>query len=275
MDGYHLVLLAFAFVLGVSIGSFVNVLIFRLRSGSRLGGRSKCMSCGRTLTPWMLIPLFSFCYQRGKCAYCGARIALQYPLVEIILGMLYVVIVLVHGYDPLQSSASQTFFVLGDMVIWTALLAITVYDLRHKIIPDSFSLFLAVTAGILLLVKWRLGVLPTVSLPFWETMPSWIDLPAGPLVAAPFALLWFFSGGRAMGLGDAKLAWGIAWFLGFAEGISSVVLAFWVAFFPSLMLLLLRSKHFTMKSEIPFAPFLVAGAFLAYAFQINILNWTF
>ncbi len=275
MDMYHFVLLATAFVLGVSIGSFLNVLIFRLRSGSRITGRSKCMSCGKTLTPRMLIPLFSYLLQRGRCAFCGSRIAIQYLLVEVLLGLLYVATILVRGFDPLQASFSETFFVLGDAVIWTTLLAITVYDLRHKIIPDSFSLFLALSAGVLVLVKWNLGVLPTSYVPFWETMPTWVDLLAGPLLATPFALLWFFSGGRAMGLGDAKIAWGIGWFLGFSLGISSVILAFWVAFFPSLALLLLRSRRFTMKSEIPFAPFFVTGTFLAYAFGINVLNWTF
>lgn len=275
MDVYHFVLLSFAFVLGVSIGSFVNVLVFRLRSGSRITGRSKCMSCGKTLTPRMLIPLFSFLFQRGRCAFCGSHIVFQYPLVEIILGILYVTIMLVRGFDPLQASPNEIFFVLGDAVIWTTLLAITIYDLRHKIIPDSFSLFLAATAGVLVLMKWKLGVLPTSYVPFWDTIPTWIDLFAGPILATPFALVWFFSGGRAMGLGDAKIAWGIGWFLGFSYGVSSVILAFWVAFFPSLALLLLRSKHFTIKSEIPFAPFFVAGAFLAYAFGINILTWTF
>lgn len=275
MDGYHIAVLALAFILGISIGSFLNVLIFRLRSGSRIDGRSKCMSCGKTLTARMLVPLFSFLYQRGRCAYCGTRLSLQYPLVEVLLGVAYVIIIVVHHFDPLQTTSREIFFVFGDMIVWTTLLAITIYDLRHKIIPDSFSFFLALSAGILLVAKWQFGSLPIAPEQLWGEFPVWIDLLAGPMLALPFALLWFFSGGRAMGLGDAKLAWGIGWFLGLALGTSAIVLSFWVAFIPSFVLLLLRTRHFTMKSEIPFAPFLVIGTLLTYVYGFNILALTF
>ena len=182
---------------------------------------------------------------------------------------------LVHQFDPLNTNVIEVLWVLMDALIWTILLGITVYDLRHKIIPDSFSFSLAILAGTLLLLKWKFGLIPAYYIPFLNYVPSWIDFAAGPLLAIPFALLWFFSGGRAMGLGDAKLALGLGWFLGFSYGVTSVILAFWVAFFPSLALLLLRKKNFTMKSEIPFAPFLVIGAFLTYTFGIDILGWTF
>jgi leader peptidase (prepilin peptidase)/N-methyltransferase len=78
-----------------------------------------------------------------------------------------------------------------------------------------------------------------------------------------------------MGLGDAKLAWGIGWFLGLGGAVSAVIFSFWIAFIPSVFLLFWRSKRFTMKSEIPFAPFLIIGTFVAYTFGVNILSWTF
>lgn len=273
MDFYHIVLIVFALILGVAVGSFVNVLVFRLRSGAHIGGRSKCMSCAKTLMPRMLVPLFSFIYQRGRCVYCKTRLSYQYPLVELALGLLYVAILLVHQFDPLKTTLLQSFFVIADVIIWTTLLAITAYDLRHKIIPDTFSLLFAVVAGSVLLLKWNMGLLPEYYIPFVNSVPWWIDLAAGPLLALPFALLWFFSGGRAMGLGDAKLAWGMGWFLGFPYAVSAVILSFWVAFIPSLFLLFLSKRNLTMKSEIPFAPFLVIGTFLVYAFHINILTW--
>lgn len=275
MDFYHLVLYFFVFILGVSVGSFVNVLIFRLRSGSRIGGRSKCMSCAKVLKPRMLVPLFSFLFQGGRCAYCKTRLSYQYPLVEFILGVLFVVIMAIHHFDPLQSSGVDIFFTIIDVLVWTTLLAITVYDLRHKIIPDMFSFFFALLAGVALLMKWKLGLLPHYYIPFLDSVPWWIDLVAGPVLALPFAALWFFSGGRAMGLGDAKLMWGMGWFLGFPLGLSAIILSFWVAFIPSLILLFLSKRRITMKTEIPFAPYLVIGTFLVYAFGINILNWVF
>jgi leader peptidase (prepilin peptidase)/N-methyltransferase len=264
------------FLFGVSFGSFVNVLIFRLHSGARVSGRSKCLSCSQTLRPRMLIPLFSFCMQRGRCAYCGVRLAIQYPLVELALGILFVVVLSVHCFDPLSTTLGGVLLFIGDLLIWSILLAITVYDLRHKIIPDSFSFALALVAGITLVLKLSLGLVPDYLLPFWDNaIPAWVDFFAGPLLALPFALLWYFSRGRAMGLGDAKLVWGLGWFLGLPFAFSAVVIAFWIAFFPSLLLLLLRAKQFSMKSEIPFAPFLVLGALAVYACHINILGWTF
>ena len=277
MDAYHIALAILIFILGISIGSFVNVLIFRLRSGVGVSGRSRCMACSKTLHAGMLIPLFSFLYQRGRCAFCRVRLSLQYPLVEVLLGILYVTILLVRGFDPLQASFSDILLMLTDMFVWTTLLAITVYDIRHKIIPDSFSLLLAVCGGFALFLRYKFGLLHNYSLAFLESgsIPAWIDFFAGPFLALPFALLWLLSRGRAMGLGDAKIAWGIGWFLGLPYGISAIVLSFWIAFFPSLLLLLLPKKRFTMKSEIPFAPFLVLGTFVVYAWGINILNWTF
>ena len=275
MDGYHFSLLVLAGLFGVAIGSFLNVVIFRLRSGMKLTGRSRCMACSKTLTPRMLVPLFSYLFQRGRCAYCSVRISPQYFLVEAALGVIFAVIVVVHQFDPLHTTLVEATWVIIDALIWTIFLGITVYDLRHKIIPDSFSFALAISAGVLLLLKWKFGLIPTYYIPFLDYVPSWIDFAAGPFLAIPFALLWFFSGGRAMGLGDAKLALGLGWFLGFSYGVSAVILAFWVAFFPSIALLLLRGKNFTMKSEIPFAPFLVIGAFLTYAFGVDILGWSF
>lgn len=277
MDEYLSFAILLTFILGVTIGSFVNVLIFRSRSGVSLGGYSKCLSCAKRLRTRHLIPLLSYLWQGGKCAFCGVKISLQYPLVEALLGVLYVAVLLVHDFNPLTATSSQILLILLDACIWTILLAITVYDVRHRIIPDSFSLLLALTAGFGLLIKYSIGA-STISLlsalPL-GVLPWWIDIAAGPLLALPFALLWFFSGGRAMGLGDAKLAWGLGWFLGFTHGVSAIVFAFWVAFFPSLFLLFVPKKRFTMKSEIPFAPFLVIGTFITYFFGFNVLTWVF
>ena len=161
------------------------------------------------------------------------------------------------------------------MAVWATLLVVTVYDLRHSIIPDIFSVALASLAALLFLLKLSWGIWIFPFLPFLDVTPHWLDYLSGPLLATPFALLWLLSGGRSMGLGDAKLAVGIGWFLGFAGGLSAVILSFWIAFFPSLALLFLRRKNFTMKSEIPFAPFLVLGTFVVYAFHVNIFSWSF
>jgi prepilin signal peptidase PulO-like enzyme (type II secretory pathway) len=267
---------ALSFLLGAIFGSFLNVVIYRTGSGVGYSGRSRCLSCGKDLTAMMLIPLFSFLFQGGRCAYCKAKLSWQYPLVEAASGALFVMVWWVTKFDPLASSFEETILFGLELLIWLTLLLIVAYDVKHKIIPDRFSLTFALLAGALALLRWHWGFVVPQFLPlFGVYTPVWLDLLAGPLLALPFALLWLFSGGRAMGLGDAKLVWGLGWLLGFAGGISAVILAFWTAFFPSIILLFLPRKHFTMKSEIPFAPFLILGALLVFVCGIDILQWSF
>ncbi len=271
---FPLVLLAF--ILGITFGSFLNVVIYRARSGASLSGRSKCLSCAKPLKARHLFPLFSYLFQWGRCAYCGVRLSLQYPLVEAVLGVLYVAVFMVHGGDIFIMNVQDILLMILDLLIWTVLLAIAVYDIRHKIIPDTFALLFALSAGLALALRYLWRVFPETYFPFTYSgvVPDVLNLLAGPLLFLPFGLLWALSRGRAMGLGDAKLAWGMGWFLGFAQGISAVVLAFWIALIPSIALLLMPRHRFTLKSEIPFAPFLILGTLVVYLFGVNVLNWT-
>ena len=266
-------MLFLTFVLGTVIGSFLNVLVYRFGSGTKITGRSKCLSCGKTLAALQLVPLFSYLFMRGRCARCRSKISLQYPLVETAGGIIFMVIAWKNSLLGMDVSTAHLVIALVDALIWSLLLATTVYDWKHKIIPDRFSALFAILAGIALALRSHYGMIAVPYLPFLDSIPLWIDV-AAPLIALPFALLWLFSGGRAMGLGDAKLAFGIGWFLGFAGSVTAIILSFWIAVFPSLALLLLRRKHFTMKSEIPFAPFLVLGTFITYALGLNILSWS-
>ena len=275
MELYSVLFFTFIYILGAIIGSFLNVVIYRIGSGFGFGGRSKCLTCGKMLRPHMLIPLVSFLIQRGRCAYCSARISLQYFSVECITGLLFAAAAWHNNVFVFFPTAQSLMVFLLDVFIWSTLLLVTVYDLKHKIIPDRLALLFALLSGILLLLKLYFGILPERYIPLLDAVPWWIDLATAPFLAVPFAALWFFSGGRAMGLGDAKLAWGIGWFLGFSKGITAVVFSFWIAFIPSILLLLLPAKRFTMKSEIPFAPFLILGTFIAYFFGVDLLNWTF
>jgi leader peptidase (prepilin peptidase)/N-methyltransferase len=274
MESIDIVFLGFLFLFGMIVGSFLNVVIYRFGSGIGLRGRSKCLACGKTLSARMLIPVVSYLCQRGKCAHCGAKLSLQYPLVEILSGALVLSTALVNDFTFTHGSSYAALMTGLEAVVWMILLTVTVYDLKHKIIPDRLSFLFAFVSGILLLIKYQYGVFPEQYIPIFDVVPPWIDAFAGPLLFLPFAGLWYLSGGRAMGLGDAKLSWGIGWFLGFSGGVSALVLGFWIAFFPSLFLLFVRGKHFTMKSEIPFAPFLVLGTLVVYLFGVDLLTWT-
>lgn len=268
-----IVLLTFAF--GVSIGSFLNVLIYRMGSGARLTGRSKCLSCGKTLTPLMLVPLLSYLMLGGRCGHCRSKVSVQYPFVEALTGLLFVLVAAKNSLLLPEYVPVHYFTALLEAAIWSLLVVVLVYDWKHKIIPDRLSLLFAVLAGILLYVRTVNLMTKLPYLPFLDSVPHWIDWAAAPVVALPLALVWLLTLGRGMGLGDAKLAWGIGWFLGLGGAVSAVILSFWIAFLPSIMLLFWKSKRFTMKSEIPFAPFLIIGTFVAYTFGVNILSWTF
>jgi leader peptidase (prepilin peptidase)/N-methyltransferase len=157
-----------------------------------------------------------------------------------------------------------------DLAIWSILTVILVYDIRHKIIPDFFVALVII-----------FGYIRTFSLiPYelWFTIQSLWVLLAGPILFVPFYLLWKLSQGTWMGLGDGKLAIGIGALLGLVMGISAITLGFWIG--AAVMLLYLgiqklrlsfSSNKLTMKSEIPFAPFLIIGLWIVFYFKINVL----
>lgn len=245
------------FIFGAIIGSFLNVVIYRYHTGKGVGGRSQCMVCGKILGARELVPILSFFLQRGRCRKCASRISFQYPLVEVMTGTLFL---LIFNFTFLTSHTGDIISFLYYLVVASILIVIIAYDMRHTIIPDSFAYSFAALAFL-----YGLFV-PPLGIPF-----LWFVL-SGPLLAAPFALLWVVSQGRWMGLGDAKLALGIGWFLGWYAGISALILAFWIGAAVGIALLFLKSKRFTMKSEIPFGPFLVLGMWLVFFCGIDLLG---
>lgn len=249
---------AWVFVFGAIIGSFLNVVIYRYNSGASLGGRSMCFTCGRTLHWYELVPILSYLLQRGKCRNCHSRISVQYPLVEAVTGLLFV-----GAFFVAQGYISFAYLI----VQFSLLIVIGAYDIRHKIIPDLFSyMFAALALVYLLYEQYLLG---------WQWDMLWPDLLSGPIYFLPFALLWFVSRGRWMGFGDAKLALGIGWFLGLAHAYMSMLLAFWIGSIVGLLLILKdnysafsnKERAFTMKSEIPFGPFLILGLLITLFFN--------
>jgi len=192
--------------------------------------------------------------------------------VEILTGILFTLVFwklggpesLLNSLIAEGTSPYYFFEFLFFSVIFSILLIIGAYDLKHKIIPDSFAF---VFAGLAL---FRVLFLPETFL----FVPTFWDLLAGPILALPLALLWWYSDGRWIGLGDAKLSLGIGWFLGLANGFASIVLSFWVGAIVGVLLILAEKmsrkaswgKKVTLKSEVPFAPFLILGFYAAAFF---------
>jgi len=250
-------------IFGLIVGSFLNVLI--LRHGVRsLGGRSACPHCERTLRWYELIPVFSYIALRARCRSCKARISPQYVIVELLTGALFLMI----GAAPIELIAR-----LIALAIAALLLAIAVYDLYHTIIPDRW----VYSAGGLAILALFLTPVPIPTL-------LWF-IAAGPLAALPLFALWALSRGRWMGFGDVKLALVMGWLLGVSDGVQAVFLAFVIGALVSVCVLLplpsiiarLRTwgiarsdggKSYTMKSEVPFGPFLIASCFLVWLTQM-------
>ncbi len=265
----------FVFLLGTIIGSFLNVVIFRFNTGKSITtGRSMCMTCSNTLRWYELIPVFSFLIQSGKCRRCASRISHQYPLVELITGIVFALIAFKFLPVLYISYWLYIFFVVLFVFIFSLLIVISVYDLRHKIIPDKLVFVFIIVSFFSIFVNYSLyGHL--------FTLPTLMTLLSGPILALPFILLWFFSKGRLMGLGDGKLILGIGWMLGMSQGIFSIILSFWIGTIVGVFLILLsrtlsggKMGKINMKTEIPFAPFLIFGALITFLFNFDLFSLT-
>ena len=250
------------FILGTIIGSFLNVVAIRYNTGRSNGGRSSCYSCNKALSWHELFPVFSFIFLRGRCRHCKSKISWQYPLVELTTGLIFLGLFLFlnNSYSILFPS----YFILYTYyaIIFCLLIVISIYDFRHKIIPDSFS--------------YAFSLISTIHLFFGNTS-GW-DFLAGPIFFLPFYLIWRISDGKWMGLGDGKLVLGIGWLLGLIDGLSAIVLAFLVGAAVALCAMAYQkivshprhSLHF--KSEIPFGPFLILGTILIFFFRWDIMS---
>ncbi|MFA5778146.1 MAG: prepilin peptidase [Candidatus Paceibacterota bacterium] len=258
-----LVLAFIFFIFGLIVGSFLNVVIIRFNTKRSLGGRSGCMTCQNKLSWYELIPVFSFLGLGGRCLNCKTKISIQYPLVELAAGFIFAALFLKFQDIFLSNSLVFVFIYAYYAVAFSLLMVIAVYDIRHKIIPDTLALIL--------------GILTFAGLFFFNANGFYLHVPliseflSGILIAVPFTLFWFISHGAWMGLGDAKLAISLGWLLGLSMSLSGIVLAFWIGAIVGISLIIFSKKH-GMKSEIPFAPYLVLGTLLAFLFELHLFG---
>ena len=211
-------------------------------------GKSFCFSCNAKLGFNDLFPIVSFVFLKAKCRYCSSKIPAIVLWTEIIMGVLSVLAFYKFGF-----SLSYLIFVS----IFATILLITIYDLRHFIIPDFFLITLLFLAFIYVLI---------FDLSIFQSFLSAV------LLALPFLILFLISEGRWLGLGDVKYIAVIGFLLGLVQGLSAVVIAFWTGAACALLLLFVFKKNLTMKSEVPFGPFLSIGIFLSFYFNIDLFH---
>jgi len=251
------------FILGLLIGSFLNVLIDRLpEQQDVIKGRSHCDFCKRILHWYELIPVCSWISQCGKSRCCGKRLSVQYPLVELFTGFGYVFIASnFPSFYPL-------FSLIFALVIFSALLVIFVVDLKNEIIPMEM-IYVGLTSAVILLISPHISCVTGNLL---SCTPFIIPRLLSALVSAFFFLaLWFFSKGKSMGDGDIFLAF----LIGFLSGFPLVLVTFYVAFLTGAMVgvILILGRKKTMKSHIPFGPFMIFGLAFALLYGGRIVEW--
>ena len=247
------IILIFSGIFGLLVGSFLNAALWRMYSGeSIVFGRSHCVRCKHTLSWYELIPIASFLIQRGRCRVCKKNISWQYPAVELTTALLFVGALFVVSSVAIAP-------ILYLWIISATLLFIFVYDLRHYIIPDSALLIIIIST----LVALASGI--------WQEGDVWGALLAGVLLALPFFGIVLFSRGRWMGMGDAKLAFVMGLILGLLPGFIAIFLASILGAIIGVGLVLVGRK--TMKSAIPFGPFLIAGTVLSFLFSDVLITW--
>jgi len=243
-------------VLGLAVGSFLNVVIWRVpRKESVVRPASRCPGCGAAIRPLDNVPVASWLVLRGRCRHCSAPISPRYPLVELGTGVVF----------SLVAWHLQADWALPAFLVLTAtLVAVAAIDLEHYIVPNRILLpTLAITLPLL-------AVAAAVD-------DRWDDLGRGLLGAvAAFAALLVIHliSPRGMGMGDVKMAFVLGLFLGWI-GWGEVVLGLFLGFLLGAVLgvALIATGLRSRKEALPFAPFLAAGTVIAVLHGTSILDW--
>lgn len=243
------------FIFGLIIGSFLNVVVYRLNVAESLLGRSHCPHCKKKIRWYDNIPLLSFLVLSAKCRDCNGKISWQYPLVELFTGIVFA---LFGNYFFIAVDPQSWITVFYFLVLSSLLLIIFVYDLKYMEIPMIvFWVALGWVIAYCLFSDW-MNFSPQVGI--WN-LSIFSGLIGGFLAFLFFFILVSVSKERWMGMGDAYLAFLAGLIVGFPKIIITLTLAFFIGSIFSVILLAMKKK--TMKSQVPFAPFLVSAVFLA------------
>ncbi len=287
--------IALFFLIGLAIGSFLNVVSFRyfpeqsfFCNIKKCNGRSKCMTCDQTLRWYELIPVVSFFAQIGRCRRCKSKISWQYPLVELAGGFIFLLPFYFKTIPELSTLfiLNPTFFWIFS-VIWIAIflvfLLIWIIDYKFYIIPDELNI-LAGILGIILIAENYFyknfsqfgegSFIGSFSMLFGFRQDIWLNHFIGALVGfLVIGLIIFITKGRGMGIGDLKFIVALGLIFGWPDIIFLMIFAFITGSIFGIYLLIKRIKGF--KDSVPFGPFLIIGALILMFFGQNILGQYF
>lgn len=233
------------FLYGIVIGSFLNVCIYRIPQKESIMPRSHCMNCGGTLHWYDMFPVFSYIILRGRCRNCGAKISKQYPLIEALDGILYVIIFMANGIN-----VSSVLYCLMTSV----LIVLAMIDERTFEIPLCLNVALAV-----------IGVLMCMT--DSENIVS--HLIGAVSVSLVLFVLWFLSSGRAIGGGDVKLMAAAGLILGWKLTVTAFILACVLGS----VIHLVRMKISRAEHMLAMGPYLSVGIFIAALWGDKMIDW--
>lgn len=234
------------FLYGIVIGSFLNVLIYRLpKKENIVTTRSHCMNCGYQLKWYDLVPIFSYLALGGRCRKCKTRISVQYPIIEALNGILYLIIFIRFGM-----SVDSLLYCL----LFSALLTLSVIDFRTYEIPVGINVFILLLGLVRVVTDWS----------------NWSDYLIGFLTVSIFLyLIYIVTHGRGIGGGDVKLMA----VCGLVLGWKLVVLGFFLGCIIGSICHLIRMKVSDAGHVLAMGPYLSVGVMIAALFGNQMINW--
>jgi len=241
------------FISGLIVGSFSNVCIYRIpRNESIIYPASHCPKCRSNISPKDNIPLLSYILLKGRCRNCKSKISIQYPIVELLTGIIYLIIYLIYCLG---------FQFLIYIILSSVLIIIAFIDLNEQIVPDVISLP---------------GIVIGFILSFFVPYISYINSALGVAVGGGIILIIGLGGSvifkkEAMGGGDVKLAAMIGAFLGWRYIIISLFLGFFLGALAGIFLIMSKIK--SREDVVPFGPFIVLGSFITLLWGEKIITW--
>lgn len=237
------------FILGLLIGSFLNVCIYRIPRNEPLEfSPSHCISCNTKLKPMDLMPVLSYVACRGKCRHCKAKISIQYPIIELTNGLIYL-----YLYQKFGLTVELAMYALLSSI----LVVITVIDFFTQEIPDELNILGIITGIVFLILNFNLGNLVSSSL--------------GLLLGGGLFLLIAVISKGAMGGGDIKLMGVLGFWFGWKLILVLSFMSFIIGAIASMLLIALKIKG--MKDYIPFGPFIAFAAMVIIFYGSDILSW--
>lgn len=240
---------AYIFVLGLILGSFFNVCIYRIPKGESIAfPPSHCTSCDNEIKWYDLIPVISYIILRGRCRHCGQNISVRYPIIELITGLLYLGIYIEYG---------MTIGTLKYIVLVSLLIIIGMIDFDTTDVYDS-TIIAGAAAGVIFVIAALILKTDALSLVFGALL-------GGGVIAVIIILT------KGMGWGDAEICLICGLFLGFKLTIVMMFLSFIIGGLSGIILLLLKLK--TSKDYIPFGPSIALAGIITILFGQYILNF--